>query len=99
MAQLREELGLGNSATTRRTAVARESGYLQNMEEKTGRPLKLKVGDPLPGEASVFPTPELLEEKACVCSGIPSETHRKAGSPPHRERELLHLEGADGIPF
>lgn len=86
VAQLREELDLGNSATTRRTAVAREGGYLQNMEDRRGRPLKLKVGDPLPDEASVFPTPELLEEKACVCVPIPPGIDRKAGSPSHRER-------------
>jgi hypothetical protein len=99
VAQLREELDLGNSATTRRTAVAREGGYLQNMEDRRGRPLKLKVGDPLPDEASVFPMPELLEERACVCVPIPPGIDRKAGSPPHGERELVPLEGADPVQF
>jgi hypothetical protein len=55
-----ERLGLDKSATSRRVRQAVERGFLRNLEERKGRPARLRVGDPLPEDAPVLPTPERL---------------------------------------
>lgn len=56
------ELKLDKSAASRRVRAALELGYLQNEEERKGRPAKLLAGEPLPEETEVLPAPELLED-------------------------------------
>jgi len=58
-------LGLDKSAASRRVAAARELGYIVNTESRRGQPANLIIGEAMPGEESVLPTPEALAEK-CV---------------------------------
>jgi hypothetical protein len=55
-------LRLDPSATSRRLRAAVQSGYVRNAEDRRGRPLRLVLGDPLPEERELLPTPERLLE-------------------------------------
>jgi hypothetical protein len=51
-------LHLNRSTVSRRVSACLEEGYLVNRETKRGQPFRLVVGDPLPDDAEVLPTPE-----------------------------------------
>ena len=53
-------LHLNRSTVSRRVNACLEEGYLVNRETKRGQPFRLVVGDPLPDDAEVLPTPESL---------------------------------------
>ena len=55
-------LELERSAASRRVQVARDGGYIENLESKKGKPMRLVLGDPLPDKVDVFPTVEVLAE-------------------------------------
>lgn len=57
---LADTLKLDRSATSRRVAVAVCRGYLKNLEDKKRRPARVVLGDPLPEEADVLPSPSVL---------------------------------------
>jgi hypothetical protein len=69
-------LGLDKSVVSRRWRVAREGGYLVNLEERRGRPARLVTGEPLPDETPILPTPEAVEEGCCTVARSP-----EGGSP------------------
>jgi hypothetical protein len=74
IARLAELLGLDKSATSRRWQNARSRGYLRNLEEKRGKPARIVLGDPLPDEIEILPSPERLTESCTVADeseGIP----------------------------
>jgi hypothetical protein len=60
------ELSLDKSAVSRRVDVAIKSGYLRNDEDRKGRPARLVLGDSLPDEMDVLPTPETLAANCCT---------------------------------
>ena len=64
IAQLANLLGLDKSATSRRWQNARARGYLKNLEEKRGKPARIVLGDPLPDDVEILPSPERLEERS-----------------------------------
>jgi hypothetical protein len=70
VARLAELLGLDKSATSRRWQNARARGYLRNLEEKRGKPARIELGDPLPDELEILPSPEHLAECCSVASGF-----------------------------
>ncbi len=79
-----KELGLDKSAASRRVKNALVLGYLESLEERTGRPRKLVVGEPLPDEVEILPSPERL---LSGCS-VAEESGEVAPSPsPNSERE------------
>ncbi len=55
-----DELQLDKSATSRRVHAALEAGFLRNNEEVRGRPARLVIGEPLPGDTDVLPPPDVL---------------------------------------
>jgi len=57
---LKAALGLDRSVISRRVAAALDGGFLKNLEDRKGRPAKLVVGDPLPANREVLPTPDQL---------------------------------------
>ncbi|MBN2352509.1 MAG: hypothetical protein JXD23_08070 [Spirochaetales bacterium] len=63
--ELYEHLGIDRSVASRRVSSALSGGYLKNLEEKRGRPLKLEPGDPLPADENVLPDPV----QVCACAG------------------------------
>jgi hypothetical protein len=73
-------LDLDKSATSRRVRDARTQGYLENLEEQKGRPARIVLGDPLPGDEELLPRPELLH--GCTADG--GDTHLD----PHAENEM-----------
>jgi len=60
--QVARQLKIDKAAASRRVWVAREHGYLNNTEDKKGKPAQLVVGDPLPNEVPALPTPNKVEE-------------------------------------
>ena len=57
---LADALEMSKSGASRRAKAARREGYLINIEDRKGYPLRLKVGDPLPADRPVLPRPEEL---------------------------------------
>ena len=68
LARLATILGLDKSATSRRWQAARSRSYLRNLETKRGKPARIVLGEPLPDEVEILPTPEVLQER---CGGGP----------------------------
>jgi hypothetical protein len=60
-------LGIDKSAASRRVRVALNRSYLQNLEDKRGRPSRIVLGDPLPDDVEILPTVEVLQ----CCSAPP----------------------------
>jgi hypothetical protein len=77
---LAAKLELDKSATSRRVDVAKRGGYLRNDEDRKGRPARIVLGDPLPDEIDVLPTPETLMRKCCTVAMLREETD--SPSPP-----------------
>jgi hypothetical protein len=63
-----------NASASRRVKVALAEGYLINAEDKKGRPTKLTVGEPLPAERRVLPTPAEVEEYLTAIPAINTAT-------------------------
>src|SRR5215210_8675638 len=61
IAALAEELELDKSAAWRRARSAIDRGYLENKEDRKGRPAKLVVADALPDDFEILPAPERLQ--------------------------------------
>jgi hypothetical protein len=60
LASIAKALGIDKSAASRRVRVAIEDGYLTNLEDRNGRPARITLGDPLPEERPVLPSPDAL---------------------------------------
>jgi len=56
--EVAKRLGLDRSSGSRRISKALYGGYLKNLESKRGQPKQLVIGDPMPNEESLLPTPE-----------------------------------------
>jgi hypothetical protein len=61
LGQVADYLKLDKSAASRRVSAAIKGGFLVNSEERKGRPACLELGEPLPGEQEVLPSPETLQ--------------------------------------
>jgi len=60
--QLAARLGLEASTVSWRVNRAIKGGFLENEETRRGHPAKLKLGDPLPDEATALPPVEAVRE-------------------------------------
>lgn len=58
--RLAEQLQLDKSSASRRAKVACELGYLINQEDRRAKPAQLVIGDTLPEETQVLPSPDDL---------------------------------------
>jgi IS5 family transposase len=58
IAALAEELELDKSAVWRRVRSAMDRGYLDNKEDRKGRPAKLVTTDALPDDIEILPASE-----------------------------------------
>jgi hypothetical protein len=65
LAKLKDSLGIDKSSTSRRVKTAIDRGYLKNLEDKRGRPMRLVLGDAMPNDVEVLPTLEKLVTKYC----------------------------------
>jgi len=66
--QLADALGIDKSAASRRYAVAKNKGYLVNLEKQKGKLAQIVIGDPLPEDVEILPDPEKLE--CCGVDGV-----------------------------
>jgi len=88
IAQLAAKLDLDKSVVSRRATVAREKGYLKNLEDRKGRPARLVIGDPMPDDIQILPSIETLKEKCCSVVveiegiGIPPSPSEELHPPP-----------------
>jgi hypothetical protein len=58
--ELKKELKLDKSSTSRRVRSTIEQNHLKNLEERKRKPYRLVIGDPLPEEQELLPSPEKL---------------------------------------
>jgi hypothetical protein len=65
---LSTKLKLDKASTSRRVKAAREAGYLVNLEESKGKAAKLALGEPLPADLVILPTPEDLRAEWDRCT-------------------------------
>lgn len=66
--ELATALGLDKSVASRRFMVARQAGYLDNLEWRKGRPARIVLAEPLPEEKVIFPTPDTLANALTGCT-------------------------------
>ena len=71
-AEVATRLDLDKSATSRRIRVALHNGYLVNNETRKGRPMQLMMGESLPEDTTLLPSPEALLKAISDADGIPS---------------------------
>lgn len=55
-----EELEIDKAAASRRVRTAMGRGYLKNLEDRTGHPARFVVGEEMPEDREILPTPEEL---------------------------------------
>jgi hypothetical protein len=93
--KLAKKLKLDKSATSRRVGDAIARGFLRNEEERKGRPARLTIGDPLPDEIVVLPTPEDLMRADCCSVAVLQEGIDTPPSPHVANSADLALEEED----
>ena len=67
---LRKALGLDRGVISRRVRAACDRGYLKDLQDRKGRPASLVLGDPMPNEIDVLPTPEALTDALLHRCGV-----------------------------
>ncbi len=87
IAALAEELKLDKSAAWRRVRSAMDRGYLENQEDRKGRPAKLVPGDDLPDDIEILPAPERLHG-CTVASDLEGIETNKLTKTADRAREI-----------
>ncbi len=93
ISQVAKVLNIDRSAASRRVTVALDHGYLNNDENMPRKPAKLTVGDPMPEEEGILPSPQKLIEKLKALS-YPSITPAHVHAPDDASpEELSILEG------
>ena len=85
---LSEELALDKSATSRRVRAAVDAGYLDNLESRKGKPFRLVLDEPLPGEIQVLPPPETLVDGDRCSVAVQTEGKQPINVPTMREINL-----------
>jgi hypothetical protein len=68
LGEIQKPLKLDKSAASRRVAVAVSHGYLVNNETRKGRPARITLGDPMPGEIEILPHPDRLADHCSVAA-------------------------------
>jgi hypothetical protein len=95
--ELKSTLQLDKSTISRRVADAVDAGFLKNLEDRKGRPARLVMGEPLPDNCEVLPTPEQLTGY----DGLHSCTVEPGDKPALRgvEQEVNFLNAKQGASF
>ncbi len=99
---LAKHLDLDKSSVRARVRKAIERGYLINLETKEKQPARIALGDPLPNEVQILPSPEVLRKYSGAegreTEGVTSrdtdpdeassDEEEKSGKSPRIEQEL-----------
>src|SRR5215208_2527914 len=80
--ELARELKLDRSAVSRRVRNAKDRGYLRDLEENLRKPSRLVLGDDLPYDVQILPTPE--DMRASMQKRGPSDARPDGAQEPHR---------------
>jgi NADH:ubiquinone oxidoreductase subunit C len=76
LSEVAQALNLDRSSASRRIKRALRLGYLTNLETKSRQPMRLVLGEPLPQDEGVLPSPEKLEaEDSEIFEYPPPEKH------------------------
>ncbi len=81
--ELSEALGLDRVTAWRRARDAVSRGYLRNLEDHLGRPVRLVLGEPFPAEREILPTPERLRR----CVGSEGESEKQTLKKPRKKKK------------
>jgi hypothetical protein len=73
-------LGLHKSSASRRVNEAIKLDYLVNLEEKKGKPLRLKLGNPMPDDEEILPRVEVVERAMHGCT-VADDPERDTDTP------------------
>jgi hypothetical protein len=65
VAVLSRLLQLDKGSASRRATLARDKGYVKNLEDRRGRPARYVLADALPNDLDILPTVEALIAKCC----------------------------------
>jgi hypothetical protein len=63
-----EELDIDKAAASRRVRTATNRGYLKNLEDRKGHPARLVLGEDMPDDRQILPTPRDLQEELSGCT-------------------------------
>jgi hypothetical protein len=80
--ELARELKLDRSAVSRRVRNAKDRGYLRDLEENLRKPSRLVLGDDLPEDLQILPTPE--DMRASMQKRASSNARSDGAREPHR---------------
>jgi hypothetical protein len=90
--EVAKRLDLDKSPASRRVRVAIQRGYILNLETSKFLPARLVLGDPLPEEIEVLPTPDKL--LGCMVASEMEGIHTPL--PPEETEVIDILEGEIG---
>ena len=85
LTQIAKLLEVDKASASRRWRVARDRGYLQNLETRRGRPARIVIAEPLPDDIEILPSPKTLEERCGVAGesgGVAREREELDEDPP-----------------
>jgi DNA-binding transcriptional ArsR family regulator len=82
VAELARELKLDRSAVSRRARNAKDRGYLRDLEDNARKPSRLVLGDDLPEDLQILPSPE--DVRAGVKGCAPGSARPDGAQEPHR---------------
>jgi hypothetical protein len=82
VAELARELKLDRSAVSRRVRNAKDRGYLRDLEDNPRKPSRLVLGDDLPDDLQILPTPE--DVRASMQKRASSNARPDGAQEPHR---------------
>lgn len=88
-----KELDIDKAAASRRVRSAIDRGYLKNLEDRKGRPARIKLGEPMPEDSEILPTAEELAYRCSV--DVNSEG---VFSPPPSPKDLPGNESVREVP-
>jgi hypothetical protein len=66
-----KKLQLDKSTALRRVRAAIEAGFIKNLEDRKARPARLVIGDPLPDDPSILPSPDELKRQYLATKETP----------------------------
>jgi DNA-binding transcriptional ArsR family regulator len=82
VAELARKLKLDRSTVSRRARSAKDRGYLRDLEDNPRKPSRLVLGDDLPDDVQILPTPE--DVRAGVKEPAPGSARLNGTQEPHR---------------
>jgi DNA-binding transcriptional ArsR family regulator len=66
LTKIAAKLDLDKSAVSRRVRKAEKAGYVKNLEERRGKPARIRTADPLPDDIQLLPEPDAIADRCTV---------------------------------